>query len=191
MRKLIAGMKVSLDGRSEGPEGYADWVEAWSEDYGLTGRIDACLLGGRMYPGYEQYWTAIRDAPRQPLPMTGKLPLPAELRWSKFAGRTPHYVLSKTLVSAAWPQTIILRDVDQVSKLKSQPGKDIYLMGGAQLASSLIDAGLVDELHVITYPLLAGPGKPLFERLGSRRGLELLSLRPLEAGKVGLSYAIT
>jgi hypothetical protein len=42
MRKLIAGMKMSLDGKTEGPEGYADWVDAWSEDYGLTAQIDAC-----------------------------------------------------------------------------------------------------------------------------------------------------
>lgn len=55
MRKLISGMKISLDGRMEGPDGYADWVTAWSEDYGLTPHIDACLLGGGMYPGYEQY----------------------------------------------------------------------------------------------------------------------------------------
>ena len=46
MRKLIAAMKLSVDGRSEGTEGYADWVEAWSEDHGLMDRIDACLLGG-------------------------------------------------------------------------------------------------------------------------------------------------
>jgi hypothetical protein len=55
MRQLIAAMRLSLDGRSEGPEGYADWVDAWSEDYGITHRVDACLLGGHMYPGYEQY----------------------------------------------------------------------------------------------------------------------------------------
>ncbi len=190
MRKLIAAMKVSLDGKSEGPDGYADWVEAWSDDYGLTDRVDACLLGGGMYPGYEQYWTAIRDAPDQPLPMTGKLPLPAELLWSRFAQCTPHYVLSKTLESATWPHTTLLREVSEVAALKARVGKDIYLMGGAQLASSLIDAGLVDELHVITYPLLAGPGKPLFERIASRRGLELLGLRQLDAGKVCLSYAL-
>jgi len=40
MRKLIAGMKLSVDGKMEGAEGYADWVEAWSEDYGLTRQID-------------------------------------------------------------------------------------------------------------------------------------------------------
>jgi len=55
MRSLIAAMKISIDGKMQGPEGTADWVEAWSEDFGLTPRIDACLLGGGMYPGYETY----------------------------------------------------------------------------------------------------------------------------------------
>jgi len=50
MRSLIAAMKVSIDGKMQGPEGTVDWVEAWSEDFGLTPRIDACLLGGGMYP---------------------------------------------------------------------------------------------------------------------------------------------
>ena len=48
MRKLIAGMKLSVDGKIEGPGGYADWVEGWSDDYGLTSQIDACLLGANM-----------------------------------------------------------------------------------------------------------------------------------------------
>ena len=125
MRKLIAAMKVALDGRSEGPDGYADWVDAWSEDYGLMERVDACLLGGRMYAGYEQYWTAIRQAAGQPLPMTGKLPHPAELRWSEFLHRTPHYVLSTTLQTVSWPQVHLLRHANAVRDLKSQAGKDI------------------------------------------------------------------
>jgi len=52
-------MKISVDGKIEGPENGADWVEAWSEDYGLTPQIDACLLG-EYVPGYEQYWTGYR-----------------------------------------------------------------------------------------------------------------------------------
>jgi hypothetical protein len=60
MRKLIAGMQVSVDGKIEGAEGYADWVEAWSDNYDVTQRVDACLLGAGMYPGYEAYWTAVR-----------------------------------------------------------------------------------------------------------------------------------
>ena len=47
MRKLIAAMKISIDAKMEGPDGTADWVEAWSDDYGLTPHIDACVLGGK------------------------------------------------------------------------------------------------------------------------------------------------
>jgi NAD(P)-dependent dehydrogenase (short-subunit alcohol dehydrogenase family) len=53
MRKLIAAMKASLDGKIERTDGPADWVNAWSDDYGLTPQIDACILGGGMYPLYE------------------------------------------------------------------------------------------------------------------------------------------
>jgi len=105
MRKLIAGMKVSVDGKMEGPEGTADWVEAWSEDYGLMPQIDACLLGGGMYPGYEGYWTGIQNEPEKPAWITGNAPTAAELEWARFAARTPHYVLSSTLTSALWPSS--------------------------------------------------------------------------------------
>ena len=79
MRKLITAMKISLDGRFEGPQGYADWVSAWSDDYGLTPEIDACVLGGRMYPGYEQYWTPIQDHPDQVHPLSGVVPTPTSV----------------------------------------------------------------------------------------------------------------
>jgi dihydrofolate reductase len=190
VRKLIAAMKLSLDGRSEGPDGYADWVEAWSEDYGLMDRIDACLLGGRMYPGYEQYWTAIQQAPERPLPMTGKLAHPAELAWSNFARQTPHYVLSATLPSVTWPQTRVLRQLSEVRELKESPGKDIYLMGGAMLTGSLLEAGLVDEMHCIVHPLLVGPAKGPFDAVTRRRALTLLQQRPLGKGRLHLTYQV-
>ncbi|RVB73190.1 MULTISPECIES: dihydrofolate reductase family protein [unclassified Mesorhizobium] len=190
MRKLITGMKISLDGKMEGPEGYADWVDAWSEEYGLMPQIDACLLGRAMYAGYERYWTAIQNEPDTPLPMTGKLPTPAELEWARFAERTPHYVLSNTMTSALWPKTRFVRTFDDIAALKQQPGKDIYLMGGAQIAASLIDAGLVDELRLIVYPLLVGDGKALFATTQNRRGLELRKVGQLSDGRVSLVYGI-
>ncbi|GAB3791310.1 dihydrofolate reductase family protein [Dyella agri] len=190
MRKLIAGMKISADGKMEGPEGYADWVDAWSEDYGLSAQIDACVLGSGMYPGYEQYWTAIQNTPDAPLPMTGKLPTPAEVEWGRFAARTPHYVLSRTLDTANWPLTRFLRDAAELAALKQRRGKDIYLMGGARVTASLIDAGLVDELRLIVYPLIAGEGKALFASVRQRRGLELRKTETLDGGRLGLTYAI-
>ncbi|PAP98011.1 dihydrofolate reductase family protein [Mesorhizobium mediterraneum] len=190
MRKLITGMKISLDGKMEGPEGYADWVDAWSEEYGLMPQIDACLLGSAMYAGYERYWTAIQNEPDKPLPMTGKSPTPAELEWARFAEQTPHYVLSNTMTSALWPKTRFVRTFEDIAALKQQPGKDIYLMGGARMTASLIDAGLVDELRLIVYPLLVGDGKALFATTQNRRGLELRKVGQLSDGRVSLVYGI-
>ena len=190
MRKLIAAFKTSVDGKIEGAEGYADWVEAWSEDYGLTQQIDACVLGGGMYPNYEQYWTTIHKEPNALHPMSNKLPTRGEVEWARFAELTPHYVLSRTLTSALWPKTRFLRGIEDVAALKRQPGKDIYLMGGARITASLIDAGLVDELRLIVYPLIAGEGKALFATMASRHGLELRAARPLPDGRVSLIYGV-
>jgi dihydrofolate reductase len=151
MRKLIAGMKISVDGKTEGSQGMADWVAAWSEDYGLTPQIDACLLGGGMYPGYEGYWTGIQNEPDKPHWITGEPPTPAELEWARFAAETPHFVLSSKLTSALWRKTRFVRRIEDVADLKRQSGKDIYLVGGARTTASLIDAGLVDELRLIVY----------------------------------------
>lgn len=191
MRKLIAGMKVSLDGKAEGLEGVADWVDAWSEDYGLTPRIDACVLGAGMYGGYENYWTAVQSRPDEPAWITGTPPTKAELEWADFIKRTPHYVLSTKLDTALWPNTRFLRGVDDVADLKRQPGKDIYLVGGARATAAMLDAGLLDELHLIVYPLVAaGEGRALFGTSERRSALTLMSAAPLPDGRLRVSYQI-
>lgn len=185
-------MQTSVDGRIAGPEGYADWVDGWGDNYGLMPQIDACLLGGGMYTGHEQYWSAIEEAePDKPLPITGTVPSAAEVEWARFATQIPHYVLSNTLTTANWSRTRFLRDLDEVAAIKQQSGKDIYLIGGARTATSLIDAGLVDELRLHVHPLIAGEGKALFETAGRRRGLELQSVQQLEAGQVSLTYRLS
>jgi dihydrofolate reductase len=188
MRRLIAGMKVSLDQKVAGPDGFADWVEAWSEDYGLTPQIDACLLGGGMFSGYEQYWTAIRNEPGKPLPMTQKLPTADEIKWAEVIPHIPHYVRSNTLTSAIWPNVRPIRGFDEVAALKQQPGKDIYLVGGGRTTTSLIDAGLVDELRLIVHPLIAGGDKTLFAATERRHAVELRDVQRLTGGRVSLIY---
>jgi dihydrofolate reductase len=190
MRKLIGGMQSSLDGKIEGPEGYADWVDAWSDHYDVIPRVDACLLGAGMYPGYEQYWTAVQNGPDKPLPQTGKVPTRGEVEYARFVAQTPHYVLSSTLTSAVWPTTSFVRGLDEVAALKQQPGKDIYLVGGARTLVSLLDAGLVDELRITVHPLIAGEGKALFATTEQRRQLELRKVQQLENGCVSLIYGI-
>jgi dihydrofolate reductase len=189
MRKLIAAMKISLDEKVTDANGYADWVEAWSDDYGLAHEIDACLLGAGMYPGYEAYWTAIGAAPEAPLAMTGKPPTPGEVEWAKVAARTPHFVLSRTSSAAAWPHTRFLRDMRGVAALKEEPGRAIYLVGGAKTTASLIDAGLVDELRLIVYPALAGEGRPLFSPAARRRPLAFTDARRLPDGRIRIDCA--
>jgi len=192
VRKLIAGMQTSVDGKIEGPDGYADWVEGWGDNYQLMPQIDACLLGGGMYPSHEQYWTALEEIePGKPHPLTGTVPTAAEVEWARFAARIPHYVLSNTLTSANWPRTSFLRSLDDVAAIKEESGQDIYLIGGARTTVSLIDAGLVDELRLQVHPLIAGVGKALFETTGPRRGLELQSCEQLDDGRVSLIYGVS
>lgn len=190
MRKIIAGMQVSLDGKVTGAEGYADWVPDWSDHYGVTSEVDACLLGGGMYSGYEQYWSTIQNAPTTPLPMTGKLPAAGEVAYAAFAARTPHYVLSRSVPSALWSHTTLLRELEDVRALKRAPGRSIYLVGGARLVSSLLDAGLVDELRLTVHPLIAGPGKPLFEGSERRHALELRRVQQLPGGAIDMTYTL-
>jgi dihydrofolate reductase len=110
--------------------------------------------------------------------------------WGRFAAQTPHYVLSNSLSTAQWQNTSFLRSIEDVAALKQQSGKDIYLMGGAHITASLIDAGLVDELRLIVYPLIAGEGKALFATTKRRRALELRELQQLADGRLRLTYGI-
>ena len=88
------------------------------------------------------------------------------------------------------PKTSFVRGIEEVAALKRQHGKDIYLVGGARTAASLIEAGLVDELRLIVYSLIAGEGKALFATTERRRGLELRNVQQFPDGRVSLIYGI-
>lgn len=122
--------------------------------------------------------------------MTGAVPTKAELLWAERIPTLPHYVLTKSPADAAWPNTRFLRDLDDVAALKARPGKDIYLMGGGQMVRSLIEAGLVDELRLITYPVIAGGPHALFGPEETRRRAELASVRDLPGGLILSAYLI-
>jgi dihydrofolate reductase len=190
MRKLIAAFKMSIDAKIEGPDGFADWVSEWSDDYDLTEQIDACVLGSEMYRGYEPYWTGIQNEPEKSAWVTGAPPTAAEIAWGKFAKKTPHYVVSRTQQSAIWPNTYFLRGIDDIRKLKTNSGKDIYLMGGARLACACLDAGIVDELRLLVYPLVAGEGKPLFSTIAKRHKLMLRVAEQSTKGIMSVVYDV-
>ena len=176
MRRIIAAFRVSLDGFIAGPDGVNDWVENWEDAFDLMPQIDTCVLGGGMYPGYEQYWTAILADPKGSLPFTGKIASPGESKWARFADKTPHIVLSRTLDKAAWKMTRIVRDVEEIRELKQGPGKDIYAIGGPTLVSSLITLGLIDELRLMVHPLILGGGKALFKNVNEKVNCSFLQV---------------
>lgn len=153
-------------------------------------QVDTCVLGAGMYPGYEQYWSAVLEAPNAPLPFSGKAATAGEIDYARWAHETPHIVLSKSMQSATWEATRIVGEFDAIAQLKQQPGKDICAIGGARFVSGLIERGLVDELRLAIHPVLLGRGKALFKESPQRHTLTLAQTRPLSSGAVELTHRL-
>lgn len=190
MRKLVAALQISVDGFIEGPSGEIDWIESWEDPFDLLQQIDTCVLGGRMYPGYEQYWGTILADPHSVLPFSGRKPSPGEVDYAQFAARANHIVVSKTLNRVAWKNTQIVHDIDVIRELKQQPGKNIHAVGGATLVSSLLNFNLIDELRLVVLPVVLGGGKALFKDVTARHALRLIDARPLKSGMTRLIYSV-
>jgi dihydrofolate reductase len=190
MRKIIAALHISLDGCIEDANGDVGWIESWEDAFDVVPRVDTFLLGGGMYPGYEDYWGAVFSHPSEPAPFSGKIPAAGEVDYARFAHDTPHVVLSNTLRQVSWPNSRIIRDIADVHALKQAAGKYIHAVGGARLVGSLLNAGLVDELTVVVQPLLLGGGKALFGDVTGRHGLALQDVRKLGNGAVQLTYTL-
>jgi len=187
-RALISAMQVTVDGYALGPDGDTDSFDSWADGLELLPPVDAFVLGGGMFPGYELFWAAILNDPTTAADMLGRDPYPREVTYARVAAETPHLVLSKTLTDTRWPTARLVRDIEEIRALRQQPGKAVYVVGGPGLVASLIDARLLDELRLIVHPVVAGGGTPLFGGIASRRALELVSAEPMGSGRVNLSY---
>jgi dihydrofolate reductase len=188
--RFIAAMQVTLDGYSLGPDGTADWVDSWADGLGLLPRVDAFVLGAGMFPGYEVFWAALRDDPAAVAGWLGRDPYPREIEYARVAAETPHLVLSTTLDGAAWPSARIVSDLEELRAFKAHPGGVAYVVGGAGLVRSLIDARLLDELRLIVHPLVVGAGAPLFDGLARPQNLNLVSSERTAVGRLNLTYRI-
>jgi dihydrofolate reductase len=192
-RKMISAMQVSLDGFVEDNHGKTDWIESWADAIQLLDDVDMFLLGGRMFPGYSEYWGAIHANPEQIPPnpevpsQERRLPSATEIQYARLAAQTPHVVLSTTLGSVSWPNAQIIRHIEDVRSLKETPGKNTYVVGGAGLVASLLDADLIDELCLIVHPIILGSGKPLFKDV-RKHSLGLVRSQADNAGRVILTY---
>lgn len=186
-RMMIAAVQMSLDGYMQGPNGEVDWVDDWSDALEMVPEVDAAVLGGGMYPGYEQLWGSVAADPQSGTPMLGRAPSEGEVAYARWTQRTPHYVLSTTLDNVAWENARVVRDISEIRSLTEQPGGAIYVIGGAALVSSLMNEGLIDELRLIVHPIILGGGKAPFAA-GHRHRLELLRSEAARSGRVALTY---
>jgi dihydrofolate reductase len=189
-RVLISAMQVTLDGYVLGPEGDADSFDSWADGRELLPPVDAFVLGGGMFPGYEQFWAAILDEPSAASDMLGRDPYPREVTYARVAAETPHLVLSKTLTDTSWPTAQIVRDIEEIRGFRQQPGNAVYVVGGPGLVTSLVNAGLLDELRLIVHPVAAGGGMSLFGGIAERQALEFVSAEPMGSGRVNLTYRL-
>lgn len=175
MRKLILGLAVTLDGYIEGPNGEYDWCFT-DQDYGLNeffDRIDAMFIGRKSYEVAQQYADSNNGE------LVPGMPALTE------------YIFSRTLKSVKEGAKLISdNSIAEARKIKEQPGKDIWLFGGASLTDVFMKEGLVDELWMSVHPILLGNGKPLFNKQDNRTKLTLLESKTYETGLISLRYRI-
>jgi dihydrofolate reductase len=176
MRKVIAGLFVTLDGVTERPE---QWQQRYmTPEIGQTlgalmAASDTLVLGRRTYQEWAAFW------PEQ----GSENPFAAQIN------ATPKLVASTTLDTVEWENsTLIAGDVpERLAEIKAQPGGTILINGSATLVRSLIDAGALDELHLLVHPVVAGSGTPLFDGLRPT-AMELSESRAFDNGVVLLAF---
>jgi dihydrofolate reductase len=189
-RLFVAALQVSLDGYLQGANGEVDWVDSWDDALGLVAGADAAVLGGGMYPGYEVLWGSIAADPRSGAAMLGREVTEGEADYALWTQRTPHYVVSTTLEKVSWETAHLVRDISELRPLKEQPGGAVYVIGGAALVASLLNAGLVDEIRLIVHPVVLGGGKSLFAGVKEPRTFELAQVSAGRNGRVVLMYRV-
>jgi dihydrofolate reductase len=182
MRKIIYWVHVSLDGYISGPDGEFDWPVFGPElarySHEENDGVDTFLYGRAVWELMSSYWPT---ADENPADEHARLFAPI---WRA----TPKVVFSTTLERADWNATVVRGDLEaEVAALKSKPGKDMQLTGGAELAKALADRNLIDEYQVVVHPVVLGGGKRLFA-LAERFSLRLVESRTFDGATVLLRY---
>jgi dihydrofolate reductase len=103
----------------------------------------------------------------------------------------PKYVVTSKPLQAQWNNSTIIQGniLEEIAKLKQQPGKNILIEGSATLVHSLAQAGLIDEYRLLVHPSVVGSGKRFFKEGMGMTKLKLVESKPISQGVVLLSYA--
>jgi len=183
MAKIIVTEFVSLDGVMEDPGGaenfkYGGWTFEIDRGEGDKFKLDetmdtaALLLGRKTYEGFAAAWPS---------------------REGEFADKfntMPKYVVSATLDNPEWTNTTVLKGdaVEAVKKLKAEQDGNIVVHGSRQLAQTLIENDLVDELRLMVFPVVLGSGMRLFGETSDKKRLQLVESRTVGDGVLVLIY---
>ena len=181
MRKMIVFNNVTLDGYYTGLDGDMGWAHKfdpeWLEFTNENAKGGGVLAFGRKtYDMMAGYW---------PTPMAVKnMPAVAEAM-----NKQPKLVFSRSMNEAKWNNTRLIKGdlVTEASKIKSEPGDDIVILGSGNLISQLAQAKLIDEYQIALTPVVVGKGKSMFEGV-DKTNLKLTKSRAFGNGTVVLSY---
>ena len=182
MRKIIYWVHASVDGFIDGPKEEFDWpvmgpeLSAYSER--LDERVDTLLFGRPVWQMMVGFWPNAESMSDDP----------HVAAFAPFWRATPKIVFSRTYPGDEWTSRVISDDLAQeVAALKDRPGRDMLLTGGAALAASLTELGLIDEHHIAVHPVVLGGGRRLFGAPEHRHNLRLVDSRTLD-GQVVVSH---
>lgn len=176
MRRVVAGLFISLDGVTESPDQWQ--FDHFDDDMSAImashlAAEDAVLLGRVTYQEWASYWPTSADEP-----------------YASHINTVPKYVVSTTLTTVEWENsTLIKGDLGEaITTLKQQPGKNIGVAGSPTLVRSLLQRDLLDELTLMVHPVVVGRGKRLFDGGGDLKRLRLASSRTTSSGVAILTY---
>jgi dihydrofolate reductase len=181
MRKVVAGLFISLDGVVESPD---KWQEHFDDDMlaALEAHIantDAILLGRITYEEWMPYWTTATQ----------------DLSFADHINQNPKYIASTTLDKVEWGQwdnaTLLKGNIiEAINKLKQQPGKNIAVEGSPTLARFLLENNVLDELQLYIHPVIAGSGKRFFRDGSDLKRLKLVSSKPTRTDNLIVTYQV-
>ncbi|MGH8951775.1 MAG: dihydrofolate reductase family protein [Acidimicrobiia bacterium] len=182
MRRVIAFEVVTADGFYEGEHGEFDWPKIDEDFFRLsveqTSSFDTLLYGRATYEGMASYWPTPVAAEQNPPDIVDLM------------NRLPKVVFANSTVDTSWDNTTLITSdaAAAVTEMKQEEGGDMGVYGSFRLVTSLLDAGLLDELRVMIHPILLGRGKPMFSALADRIRLELIRSTTFASGSVLLRY---
>ena len=185
MRSVTYSMGVSLDGYITGPDGRFDWSAPDEEVFRFhldeLRHVGVHLMGRRLYETMLYWETADQD------PSLGA----AELEWAALWKPLPKVVFSTTLSAVQGNARLVSGGlVEEIERLRAEPGTGDIAIGGATLAAEAAAADLIDEYRAVVHPVLVGGGAPFFPRHERRVNLVLVETRTLGSRVVYLRHRV-